>query len=346
VSIPPGNLTLIWFPAGIGLILFMGLGRIAYLWVVLASFAVNGIFIIQGSRFDALSINILFGILIACGDATQSFIAWKGATWLERRLDQGLFSFESHLLPYFLMVCLLPSLLTAWFLVGVPAAISTEPEGVKVIANNILYITIADTLGLLLVGPLYWAWKTRFEYRTLDVRKRCLLAILILSALGLSFVWMPVIVMLIFPLLLIMSRWGQLFDAAVGTLIPAIIMSVATGNKAGLFASYSGPEAFFGMVVFLLALVYVSYSSTLTHSELIDHQHKLRALVEQKTTEVKTLSGLLPICSHCKKIRDDRGYWNQIEEYLHEHSEAEFSHSICIECADRYYPDLDLYDDE
>ncbi len=61
--------------------------------------------------------------------------------------------------------------------------------------------------------------------------------------------------------------------------------------------------------------------------------------------EVKKLSGLLPICSICKKIRDDKGYWNQIEAYIQEHSEAEFSHSICKKCAKEHYPDLDIYDD-
>jgi len=61
--------------------------------------------------------------------------------------------------------------------------------------------------------------------------------------------------------------------------------------------------------------------------------------------EVKKLSGLLPICSHCKKIRDDTGYWNQIEKYIQDHSDAQFSHGICRECADKYYPDMNLYDD-
>lgn len=67
--------------------------------------------------------------------------------------------------------------------------------------------------------------------------------------------------------------------------------------------------------------------------------------LKKALAEVKKLSGLLPICSHCKKIRDDKGYWNQIESYIHEHSEAEFSHSICQECAKKYYPDIDIYDD-
>ncbi len=61
--------------------------------------------------------------------------------------------------------------------------------------------------------------------------------------------------------------------------------------------------------------------------------------------EVRKLSGLLPICAHCKKIRDDKGYWNRIEAYIEDHSEAEFSHSICRECARKHYPDIDVYDD-
>lgn len=62
--------------------------------------------------------------------------------------------------------------------------------------------------------------------------------------------------------------------------------------------------------------------------------------------QVRTLSGLLPICSICKKIRDDRGYWNRIESYIETHSEAQFSHGICKECIDTYYPGLDLDDEE
>lgn len=56
--------------------------------------------------------------------------------------------------------------------------------------------------------------------------------------------------------------------------------------------------------------------------------------------EIKTLKGLLPICASCKKIRDDEGYWQQLESYLSAHSEAEFSHSICPECAQRLYPNF------
>jgi len=53
---------------------------------------------------------------------------------------------------------------------------------------------------------------------------------------------------------------------------------------------------------------------------------------------VETLSGLIPICSGCKKIRDDRGFWSQVESYIAAHSEAKFTHGLCPECAGKYYP--------
>ncbi|MEJ2040989.1 MAG: hypothetical protein P8X55_18990 [Desulfosarcinaceae bacterium] len=56
--------------------------------------------------------------------------------------------------------------------------------------------------------------------------------------------------------------------------------------------------------------------------------------------KVKMLSGLLPICASCKKVRDDNGYWNQIEAFIQTHSEAEFSHSICPDCIKKLYPDI------
>ena len=61
--------------------------------------------------------------------------------------------------------------------------------------------------------------------------------------------------------------------------------------------------------------------------------------------DVKLLSGLIPICQHCKSIRDDKGYWNRVERYINRKNDADFSHGICPECAEKYYPDMDLYKD-
>lgn len=70
-----------------------------------------------------------------------------------------------------------------------------------------------------------------------------------------------------------------------------------------------------------------------------EERERLIADLQRALAEVKTLGGLLPICASCKKIRDDKGYWNTLELYISEHSGAEFSHGICPECAERLYPD-------
>lgn len=75
------------------------------------------------------------------------------------------------------------------------------------------------------------------------------------------------------------------------------------------------------------------------HKHAIDREkdqlnRELKAALER----VKQLSGLLPICFNCKRIRDDKGYWEQIEKYIREHSEAEFSHGLCPDCAHKLYP--------
>ena len=70
--------------------------------------------------------------------------------------------------------------------------------------------------------------------------------------------------------------------------------------------------------------------------------HKKNRELKEAHSKIKILSGIVPICMHCKEIRDDKGYWNQIEKYITEHSEAHFSHGICDKCHKKHYPDLDL----
>ena len=72
-------------------------------------------------------------------------------------------------------------------------------------------------------------------------------------------------------------------------------------------------------------------------------EEALREKVEelrQALDQIKTLRGIVPICSSCKKIRDDQGYWNQVEVYVSEHTEADFTHSICPDCARKLYPEI------
>lgn len=81
---------------------------------------------------------------------------------------------------------------------------------------------------------------------------------------------------------------------------------------------------------------------------LVAERERDRLIIELKAalSKVKQLSGLLPFCSYCRKIRNDKGYWNQIEQYVQEYSEAELGDSICPDCAKTYFPGINIYRDD
>lgn len=76
------------------------------------------------------------------------------------------------------------------------------------------------------------------------------------------------------------------------------------------------------------------------HMQAEEQLEKERGSLQQALNEVRTLRGIVPICSSCKKIRDDQGYWNQVERYVSDHTEARFSHGICPDCEQRLYREL------
>jgi len=90
---------------------------------------------------------------------------------------------------------------------------------------------------------------------------------------------------------------------------------------------------------FIYAVVNIARDVT---SQKLSEKGKERLIQELQAalSKVKRLSGLLPICSYCKKIRDDSGYWNQLESYFRSHADVEFSHGICEECAEKHHPGL------
>jgi PAS domain S-box-containing protein len=69
-------------------------------------------------------------------------------------------------------------------------------------------------------------------------------------------------------------------------------------------------------------------------------RERLIVELQQALAEVRTLRGIIPICSSCKKIRDDSGYWHAVDAYVHAHTEAQFSHGICPDCCERLYPGM------
>ena len=107
-------------------------------------------------------------------------------------------------------------------------------------------------------------------------------------------------------------------------------------------------EHYLNLALSLINVCGLMIENARRYQKIKDNERRLqeeKEKAEDALSKVKKLSGLLPICSFCKKIRDGKGYWNQIEAYIRENSEADFSHSVCQECAKKYYPDIDIYDD-
>ncbi|MCG8572704.1 MAG: cache domain-containing protein [Spirochaetes bacterium] len=94
------------------------------------------------------------------------------------------------------------------------------------------------------------------------------------------------------------------------------------------------------MIGFIFSVFIMIIFEKFIHKLIFTYESK----IESHTSEVKQLKGLLPICSNCKKIRDDEGYWSQIETYISKRSAAEFSHGICPDCAKKIYPEVDIED--
>jgi hypothetical protein len=144
------------------------------------------------------------------------------------------------------------------------------------------------------------------------------------------------------------------YSTGVFLLLPVLVGAIQYGFLGGMCtAVLSGPLsiALFGLqrswefhltsnafvpVVFMIVVgATVGYISTLNRN-FSESNRKLHLALQ----EVKTLSGLLPICANCKRIRDDRGYWNRVEEFFKKRTNLEFTHSICPECMRKLYPDV------
>ena len=121
--------------------------------------------------------------------------------------------------------------------------------------------------------------------------------------------------------------------------LPIVVLTSMEDEDMGVQLVQGGAQDYLvkGQVDGLLLSRTIRYAIERKQAE--SEREQLIAELQGALAQVKTLSGLLPICSGCKKIRDDQGYWNRIETYISEHSDAQFSHGICPDCAKKYFPD-------
>jgi hypothetical protein len=93
-----------------------------------------------------------------------------------------------------------------------------------------------------------------------------------------------------------------------------------------------------GLTVYLIFNEYIK--ERVSNKKLLKQAITDKEIIEKSLEEIRTLRGIIPICSHCRKIKDTCGSWKAIEDYLYEHSDAQLSHGICPECLQQLYPDM------
>jgi DNA-binding NtrC family response regulator len=115
--------------------------------------------------------------------------------------------------------------------------------------------------------------------------------------------------------------------------IPMIVLTALDDENTALSAVQSGAQDY-------LVKGQINTSQLIRSIRYAMERQKLITELENRLKEIKTLRGLLPMCAWCKNIRDDKGYWTNLEAYLREHSDATFTHGICPKCMKKVIPDL------
>lgn len=142
-----------------------------------------------------------------------------------------------------------------------------------------------------------------------------------------------------------LTLWGQYKRAVISAVLVILALSIMTvaltiQNRRRKLAEMSVRESAAQLVAERDLLEQRVIERTID----INNQHELlrqrNEELESALVQIKKLEGIIPICMHCKEIRDDTGCWNQLEKYISENSEAQFSHGICEKCVKKYYPDM------
>lgn len=137
--------------------------------------------------------------------------------------------------------------------------------------------------------------------------------------------------------LIIIALVGFLFVK--GMIVPQVLSSEYNTYPSAWLSAFSSFAIVLGLVIFIVGSI--GHKLNLKVREL----NRMNEDLQKAHNEIKILRGIIPICSICKKIRDTSGYWNKLEAYIQDHSEAVFSHGVCRDCGKEHYPDLDIWDE-
>jgi DNA-binding NarL/FixJ family response regulator len=123
---------------------------------------------------------------------------------------------------------------------------------------------------------------------------------------------------------------------ALASAVPILILTGFDDESLSLQAVRAGAQDYLSKAHIDGYIITRAIRYAIERHQILEERKKL---IQEALATVKTLKGLLPICAACKKIRDDNGYWNQLEAYIEAHSDAEFTHGLCPECRRRVFPE-------
>jgi DNA-binding NarL/FixJ family response regulator len=123
---------------------------------------------------------------------------------------------------------------------------------------------------------------------------------------------------------------------ALASAVPILILTGFDDESLSLQAVRAGAQDYLSKAHIDGYIITRAIRYAIERHQILEERKKL---IQEALATVKTLKGLLPICAACKKIRDDNGYWNQLEAYIETHSDAEFTHGLCPECRRRMFPE-------
>lgn len=281
LSIPPDNYSLLWLPSGIGLIMFLVLGNAAIPGVLIGSFVINTYYSFLNHHHLPTIYTSTWGILFASVDVFEAFLAWKIVNYLERKNKFLFFTRNAQLISFLAFVCLLPSAITALGLVGIEMLKAGNIFSLQKFFKLTTYFTVGNSIGILLVSPLYWAFKNK-DYFLPANRKAALGVIATIAGIILfSFAQIPSTLFVIIPVLAILAKYGNLLYSIIGAFVICLLLSIGTAYNFGFFAQHLDNDTTFETVLFLLSLVFVLLFSTVAFGELNLHRKNLQMLVDE-----------------------------------------------------------------
>ena len=295
-ALKPGNITLLWLPSGIALVIYLQWGYRAFPLIFIASFAAN----FSGMSAASGAQAFLHTMIAAASDALTAMLAYRIC---QRYLPHGLVRPED-LLPFGLGVCLLPA-----FVSGLILALNLLSGGYiawNELGSMIRMITLADNMGILLVYPLYQGWLSGMRLPATEQRWVIAAAMTITVLLLLSFAAMPGLLYFCLPVMSLLAFYAGFTGVAALGSLSVIVIIAATAQGLGPFLSVDAVESNFELMSFSYAYMVVVLGTALLMRD-IAHRKATEAALLHSETKFKTL---FESSAEAVMLLDSRGFFD------------------------------------